>query len=394
MSRPEARAAIHALIPRVSLAALGGASVGTLLLYFFGVGDFGQVVLLLFPVGAALVILGFQARSRGDLETYHRLVAGLLAGAAATLAYDLCRVPLVWSGIPVFKAISYFGTVMLGQGSPTVASEIAGWGYHLSNGIGFGLVYAAVVDRPRWWTAVIWGLVLEGVMWLTPYAEVFGYRRSAEFLAITIGAHVVYGLALWATLRWLLTEGDFHALRLGHGRHAATACVVLPIALGAISADFQTREGGQLPPSPPGYLGPGLYVTWNVPEPDRLAALWVLSRFVDSTARFHFVPPFSHAPWGTIFDAPEAQIRRDATRAATEVLLADAGLTADPRLRLVAEMAHLTEIAPWQLPAHRPAAALALELRAAAAPCGEALTLACIEPVFGFLDRWFAEPLR
>ena len=38
---------------------------------------------------------------------------------------------------PSFKAISYFGTLIVGSAAVTPEAEVAGWAYHYSNGIGF-----------------------------------------------------------------------------------------------------------------------------------------------------------------------------------------------------------------------------------------------------------------
>src|SRR2546427_10557578 len=191
-------------------AALGASSVATLLLYFYGVAELGHSVrVLLLPSTVALVVLTVWARRTGRQELYDRIMGGLWAGLFASLSYDVARVPISHAGIPVFRAIAYFGTVFLGQSKPTLASEAVGWAYHLSNGVGFGLMYATLFSRPRWWTAVAWGVVLELSMLYTPYAEVVGYHRTRTFFAITMGAHVCYGLGLWAGLRAWVARGDF-----------------------------------------------------------------------------------------------------------------------------------------------------------------------------------------
>src|SRR5437899_3630835 len=190
-------------------AALGASSIATLLLYFYGVAELGHSVrVLLVPSTVALVVLTVWARRTGRQELYDRIMGGLWAGLFASLAYDVARIPIAHAGIPVFRAISYFGTVFLGQPKPTLASEVVGWAYHLSNGVGFGLMYATLFSRPRWSTAVAWGILLELSMLYTPYAEVFGYQRTWTFFAITMGAHVCYGLGLWAGLRAWVARGD------------------------------------------------------------------------------------------------------------------------------------------------------------------------------------------
>lgn len=151
--------------------------------------------------------------------------------------------------------------------------------YHLSNGMGLGLVYATVVSRPRLSTAVLWGLLLEGAMLTTPYAEVFGYKLSQGFLAISLGAHVVYGITLWGALRSWLRGHAFEYSPKQPPRRLVLTCVLVPLGISAIAADFHQRHAKTIPPSPPSYLGSHLYTTWDALEPDRLAALWILKTF-------------------------------------------------------------------------------------------------------------------
>ena len=139
---------------RLAVFLCGSLSIGSLLLYFFGVASFARLATgLLLVEGAGLVALGWLAWHRNGREAQFLLWSGLCAGCLATLAYDIVRIPLVHSGVPIFKAISYFGTALLGLERPTGASELLGWAYHLSNGVSFGLMYAALVTRPSAVTA-------------------------------------------------------------------------------------------------------------------------------------------------------------------------------------------------------------------------------------------------
>lgn len=380
------------LVERLALVALGAASIGPLLLYFYGVAAFRTTILiLLLPAEIILASLGWWLKRRQRTVAYQRLLAGIWAGGLATLTYDLCRLPVAWSGVPVFKAISYFGTVSVGRESPSIVSEVLGWGYHFSNGVGFGLMYAAFVSVPRWWTAIAWGLVLEGIMLLTPYAEVFGYRLSPQFLSITIGAHVVYGATLWGALRCWLKDRRFGDAPPLMPRTLVLGFAAAPLGIAGVAYGFHAQHAAALPPSPPPYVGPHLYVTWNVPEADRVAALWVLHRFVDTDAELYFVAPFSVVGYGQPFDLPEANVRRGAEQSATEVLLERAGLTADSRLQELAAMTHLVELVPWQLVGSPEAFALAQLLQNETASCGNVLHPACLGSVFAFLDRWYEQ---
>jgi hypothetical protein len=359
---------------RATALVLASLSIGCLLLYFYGVGRFDRIT----PVLLGIEIVGLIALSRRSREHAQLLGAGLWAGCLATLAYDLVRVPLVHGGMPVFKAISYFGTVLLGVDSPTVASEILGWAFHLSNGISFGLMYAVLVKRPNVVTAILWGLLLEGVMLLTPYAEVFGYARDATFFTITIGAHAVYGFVLWLALtRYPLVRVRWPVF------------VLVPLALGIMAADFYQLYANRLPASPPPRLGRHLRTTWNVPEPDRLAVLWLMRRHVDPAAEFHFIEPFEQLRFGVPLDVPEAEVRRQGTLSAMEVLLArDRTIPRTERMLLLARTTHLAEVAKWMLIGDREATREVEFLRAIAARhCGEKLHRDCLEPLFAELDR-------
>lgn len=365
----------------------GALSITSLLLYFLGFMDFKSGASWLLAIECINVsVLWFAAKKYNKDWICKLLLSGLWAGGLATLAYDVVRIPIAQAGIPVFKAISYFGTALLGVESPTPLSETLGWAYHLSNGISFGLMYAALVRKPHPFSAVIWGLTLEAVMLITPYAEVFGYRRDYTFLAITIGAHAVYGLVLWLALRmWI--DAPKNRFRT---RHIALGFLCVPLGLYMMAADFHGRYADRLPPSPPPYIGVHLYTTWDVPEPDRVAAMWVMRRFVEPQAKFYFIQPFEKIRYGKPFDLPEAEIRRHGIQSATEVLLNQQGLASDAKLSALARMTHLTEVTPWMLASDSEAGQLAEMVRnASEQTCGKALQGSCTEELFVFLDRWY-----
>lgn len=368
---------------------LGASSIASLLFYFYGVMEMGSAVRwILVPAILSLVVFVLRL-SDGPLR--RRTLAGLWAGALATLFYDLVRVPISASGIPVFKAISYFGTLILGQTTPTVASEVVGWSYHLTNGIGFGLMYAVILRSPALWSALVWGVTLEAAMLLTPYAEIFGYRISPGFLAITIGSHLVYGAVLYAGLRaWDRLEGGGRKSTLWR----AGLVLLAPVGIGWIAADFFDRHAASIPPSPPTYIGSHLYTTWNALEPDRVVTLWAVRRWVDPDARFHYVEPFTHVAAGKMIDTPEADVRRAGTRSATEILFEELSLEGEPKADLLAEMTHLFEIARWRLPSRPAAFQLGNDLMEAAGECTPEAVGPCFERGMRYLDAWFEGAAR
>lgn len=373
---------------RILIFVFSSLSIASLLLYFQGVSPFVWLACITLTVElAGLLGVAVAARTSGESEPLNVLASGLWAGCLATLAYDVVRVPIAYSGIPVFKAISYFGTTFLGVESPTFFSETIGWAYHLSNGVSFGLMYAALIRKPGPVTAVLWGMTLEGVMLLTPYAEVFGYRRDAKFLAITIGAHAVYGLVLWLGLRLWDTSRQRPKVT-----HIVSGFLCVPLGLSVMAFDFNKRYASVLPPSPPPYMGPNLYTTWDVPEPDRIVAMWVFHRFAEPQATFRFIQPFDKIQYGTPFDLPEAEIRRHEIQSATEYLIEQKGLTADAKLAKLARMTHLNEVTPWMLATDPEAGQLTEILRARADQhCGKSLHGDCLQRLFAFLDQWYDE---
>lgn len=378
---------IFNLSGRILVFSFSSLSIISLLLYFQGIFSFDDAVLwLLLPEFLGLAALGVWSHRTGRVDLLRRLLGGLWAGAVATLAYDVVRVPIYLNGIPVFKAISYFGTVFLGQETPTPFSEVLGWTYHLSNGLSFGLMYAAMVNRPGPISGVAWGLALEGAMLVTPYAEIFGYGRDVRFLSITIWAHVAYGLGLWWGLRSWLPERR----PLSHA-YAAFVLIGVPLGISAIAVDFNGRYAEHLAASPPPYIGKHLYTTWDVPEPDRVSALWIMKRFVDPEARFHFVPPFTAIRYGQPFDIPEAEIRRQGVSSATEILVSKQNLDTDEKIRRLSEMTHLAEVTPWLLPTDADAREMARALRRVTEEaCGQALHPGCLDPPFNFLEAWYS----
>lgn len=356
-------------------------SIGSLLLYFFGIASFARLATILLVV--EVVALGILARNSDGQKL---VIPGIWAGLLATLFYDVVRVPIVQSGVPVFKAISYFGTTLLGVERPTASSEALGWAYHLSNGVSFALMYAALMPKPGPITGVLWGLLLEAVMLMTPYAEVFGYQRDARFLAITIGSHAVYGLVLWLGLKyWDRIKRPVPAF--------AAAALGVPLALAAMSWDFSSRYAQKIPASPPPYVGPELYTTWNVPEPDRILVIWATQRFAEPKALFHFTEPFEKLRFGRPFDVPEADIRRHGLQSATQYLIDSRKLNKDSRLEKLerlARMTNFTEVSPWMLASDAEAGRLAEKVRGMAdTHCGKSLTATCLPTLRAAIDEWY-----
>jgi hypothetical protein len=90
---------------------------------------------------------------------------------------------------------------------------VVGWVYHFSNGITFGVMYMALVGEARirsWLWAVLLAAGLELTMLLTPYTSFFGINMTARFVAVTLMAHLIFGITLGLytkrrAIGWILT---------------------------------------------------------------------------------------------------------------------------------------------------------------------------------------------
>jgi|FEC22Drversion2_1045045.scaffolds.fasta_scaffold00590_15 hypothetical protein len=97
---------------------------------------------------------------------------------------------------------------------------------------------------------------------------------------------------------------------------------------------------GEAGPAPAG-MGGKIWVTREHVQVDRIASAWLVRRFIDSSARFKFVPGRSYAPRsGEVrFDMFEGEYTHEGDRCTFEVLLQHAGID-DPALAAIGEIIH------------------------------------------------------
>jgi hypothetical protein len=89
-----------------------------------------------------------------------------------------------------------------------------------------------------------------------------------------------------------------------------------------------------------------LFVTREGLEPDKLASIWLIKRFVDSDARFEFVQKGDLIDQGTPFDTPDAELRRYHDRSCYQSVLRRYGVD-DPALVRIGEITYDIEINFW-----------------------------------------------
>jgi hypothetical protein len=211
---------------RVAVFFLSASSIWCLLAEFYGICSMRRfTAAVLVPATLLLVAWAVWDRTGRQRQLWRWCVIGGLAGLLAACAYDLFRLPFVfaeqWHLAPVvpamnlFKVFPRFGAMILGQPieqpSYSLAAHLVGWAYHFSNGITFGIMYTAMVGDPgrrNWGWAVLLAVGLELAMLLTPYPRFFGIGVSPRFVAVTLTAHLVFGVTLgllarrWAR-RWI-----------------------------------------------------------------------------------------------------------------------------------------------------------------------------------------------
>jgi hypothetical protein len=200
---------------------LAASSIGCLLLDFYHLYPMRLSTPSLFaPCAIALFVLALFDRRQGDGELWRAVLIGATAGLLAAWAYDIFRLPFVFSEewglsavvppMKLFKVFPRFGAMILGQpieqAGYSPSAQILGWLYHFSNGTTFGIMYVAMIGNParrHWAWAVLMALGLELGMLLTPYPVVFHIPVTVRFVVVTLSAHAIFGVGLGLAARKL-----------------------------------------------------------------------------------------------------------------------------------------------------------------------------------------------
>lgn len=95
-----------------------------------------------------------------------------------------------------------------------------------------------------------------------------------------------------------------------------------------------------------GESGP-VFSTWNIFEPDKLASIWLIKRFVDREAQIKFYPRGEPITEGIPFDTPDAEFRRYHNISTFEMFRQHYKID-DPRCRYISKIIHDIEINTWE----------------------------------------------
>jgi hypothetical protein len=218
---------VNSRLRRLAVFLLAGGSIAALLADVYGVAPMRTIFWSVsVPAMVALAVLANLSGTGSDLRA--RIHVGAVAGVVGVIGYDVVRVPFALTGQRVFAPIESYGILIAGASSSSPLTSSLGWLYHLSNGVTFGVAYAMFAGRrPALW-GVGWGLFLETVALISPFAGRYGMSGHFVLIAIAYGAHVFYGWPLGRLAR----ELDRTAAVLGAHGAAATlgAAIVLILA--------------------------------------------------------------------------------------------------------------------------------------------------------------------
>jgi len=178
-----------------TLASFG--SIALLLGHLYNAGSMARLFMVIGLPATALMLIAWRRGVRlDDREFRLKLRAGCAGGMIGTLGYDLVRIPMHLLGMNPLSHIRFYGVWITGADHATWLTDLAGLGYHFSNGVTFAWMYAIVALRRHWLWAVAWALVLESLAVISVFGEVFAIRTAYDILAVAYAAHLFYGAPL------------------------------------------------------------------------------------------------------------------------------------------------------------------------------------------------------
>ncbi len=180
---------------------------------------------LLIPSFSLLILVWLLAFFLDYKRLQNRISTGVWVGASATAALDVFRLTSFSLGLLPGNMPRMFGVLILDTMAvgPTPWSDFIGSLYHYWVSACFGLTYALICGKTRWWGGLIWGLIIEVGMMITPPMVIamdtgyFGLKLGQGiFNGIFIGSlipHISYGIALGLLLeRFLKHNGSVFGL--------------------------------------------------------------------------------------------------------------------------------------------------------------------------------------
>lgn len=227
----------------LAVVALAGTSIGALLADLYDITTMARFTWAV--TVPSLLVLAVLTRTKAfGPELDRRIEVGAVGGLVGTLGYDLVRIPFAVAGYRLFAPIDSYGLLIGGADMSSPVTDTLGWLFHLSNGVTFGIIYAAVAARRHWGWGVLWGLVLESAVVFSPFRERYGLSGQHVSIAIAYGAHVAYGYPLGRIVQRLDRSADTLS---GLGRRPATVAIATTAAAILVwQQPWQTSETRRL----------------------------------------------------------------------------------------------------------------------------------------------------
>jgi hypothetical protein len=98
-----------------------------------------------------------------------------------------------------FYSIYIFGSLITTKPADATVTAVAGWIYHISNGVTFAIMYTLIAGPARWWFGLLWGLLLESAMLIIyPSSTILRPPALAPFIVVSLISHAVYGATVGA----------------------------------------------------------------------------------------------------------------------------------------------------------------------------------------------------
>jgi hypothetical protein len=187
------------------LITLGLAAVGPLIFPAAQSGHGNLAALasnFLLPSIVLLAAVAVFAR-RGESWLSRSIVRGASAGAIATIALEIVRLLGFHFGYMPGNLPRLMGVLLLdrfAQG-PSLASDFAGWAYHVWNGASFGIIYVLLIGTRRRWAGAVFGIAIGLGFLVSPVVislgvGYFGLQFSYGFPITVLLAHLAFGAAL------------------------------------------------------------------------------------------------------------------------------------------------------------------------------------------------------
>ncbi len=232
------------LVLTILIIILSGTSASLLLIPPLGIipyATFRDIAII--PSVIIIFIIGILSRSKFP-RLSNRLFVGMSAGAIASLALEAIRIPgyMFAKWMPMDSMISLPGLLLTEK--ITALSEVkqvimrsgvtmnlytapmdaflAGGLWHFWNGATFGIIYALLLGKGKWWYGLIWAVIIEMVMMMAPYLIImkgpFGVEHMDGYniFVLTLIAHLVFGAVLGIIVqKW--KKGSISITDLGGG---------------------------------------------------------------------------------------------------------------------------------------------------------------------------------